>query len=490
MPRATHALAAACVITLAVGAPTSGVVMGGGSVLTDCYVVLDGATVNRGHNKIECLDGSDCDADQGSDTVCSFDVRVCTNFQTEDLACRPNRRVVSLTVEGALLDLPRIPSRRPACGNATRLTVPLRRKSGGRFRKGKLRLKMRAVRLGKPTTDRDKVTFYCLPNPCPENPNAANGLSLALGSSGSDVDLGWSGAGHNLRLPLRNSSSYCLTDCEGDDRECVGRLNPLYSAGPLALGPVPILVAGTALCVQSTFTLPATIQTAATTGSVDGVGRLEAAGFVTTPSAICPRCVDNGDGTGATICDSGPRQGSPCALTGLLTVPGADGDPTYPVSADCPPVTDFLAARVAADIALTTGAATLPAPGPCPGSDGLPLPDDACADDGCGGACICLSDDPTKCLAAAGGVHQTCCMSDATHACFPTGPPASQSISRVGIPVPLPVPLPDELFPSRSAFGAVVGTTCLAAEPAGVPLVSGLDGPAAVALPVGAFWLP
>jgi hypothetical protein len=144
---------------------------GGGSPKSDCYVVYEGLTINKGKNKSECTDGDPtCDTDGQCQGTCSFGITAC--FNSMDVAgCTPSN-VTAVTVNGATLNLPTLPTSESICGNQSIVAVPTKTTAKG-AKKGKLAVKVKATSVSKPKKDPDKFTLFCLPREgeCPPPPS-------------------------------------------------------------------------------------------------------------------------------------------------------------------------------------------------------------------------------------------------------------------------------------------------------------------------------
>ena len=132
---------------------------GGGPAKSDCYIVYEDLNITKGANKSECTDGDpSCDTDGQCQGTCSFGITACFN-DPNVAGCTPSN-VTAVTVNGATLNLPTVPSSENVCGDRAIIAVPL--KKGG-TKKGKLTVKVKATSASKPKKDPDKFTLFCLP---------------------------------------------------------------------------------------------------------------------------------------------------------------------------------------------------------------------------------------------------------------------------------------------------------------------------------------
>jgi hypothetical protein len=498
-------VAGACLAAVAImvtAAPQAmALVLGGGAVETDCYAAFDG--VNGGRATASCVDGDpSCDHDGAADGVCGFDVRVCVHVP-RIRGCRP-RRIGDIWVSGVTqtcggrhvdLPLPALPAARERCGDFAHVTVPLRvRRFGARIKLkyGKAILKMRATsRVPDPQTDRDKLKLLCLPSleSRPDLPACARDLVLTVSGPGSDLDGGWNGDAHNLplpggwrlRLPLTGCDATTFPSCAVDQP-----LDPTF--GP----PLPVLTAGVPACMVNRVAGldPGNGAADLQSGAITTRLNLSSSVYLTTTSAICPRCTGSVVGDVAT-CDSGPNQGGVCTVEGILTVADAPAESrVYALSAACPPDEATFAATRLLPVPLTTGTSTLLGPSPCSSPDTPAVPDDACGDGTCmNGACTeCASTTAEgECVAPRGGIQQACCSTDPTRPCFPTAEDSGGKLERIGVAaVPQPA-WPDPTYPKIATGAKLVGVFCPPQSETGAGLLG--TGPAAVILPVTTEWL-
>ena len=470
---------------------------------------------SRGASDLDCEDGDpSCDADGVQNGSCTFDVSICT-LQTDPLvpACVPPAALTAMRNVSPQLAPPSSMSR-AGCGRATPLIATLR----GRVRRSvvvdipiprgapmvfvrrpsrRVRLRMTAMAPG--MHDVNRLVLRCVPSsvctqpncpPSSRGPTAPNELVLDIAASGSDLDLGSTGLGHNLLVPPTPVHA-CLDGCDAattpscDMRVVTGE----GTVNGTTFGPPrPLLVGGLPLCLVSLWAEPVVgggIANVAT-GAVDVTLPLRVQAYLASPDGICPRCVGR-------RCQGGANDGGACEVDGTF-FPGAVLEESYQVSKACPPA-DSPVATLALNVPLTTGTSMLePAAGqdparPCaapndPTSAGAPC---ACGSDCTGDACAFhVTDSATGaliCLDARGGVSQRCCTDDTTRPCFAT------PVTRVGhAAVPSPA-WPDPRYPKSGGF-SLAATFCVGAtgtDP--IDSVFGFPGPGAVILPGKASWM-
>ena len=307
---------------------------------------------------------------------------------------------------------------------------------------------------------------------CASNASGPDELRLTLAQAGSDFDLGWTGAYHDLDVPGGARFRFCLQNCDTtSDSLCnvAGQAGDASVLGRRFAAPIPLVAGGVAVCIFTAFREPFATGTAdVSTGAIDVMAGLSADIHVTATNAICPKC------TGATagasgICTGGTTPGAPCVTDEVIAVAGAVGDTTYEVSRNCLPT--GVPNTLAFTVHVTTGTSTFA--GLCPGQSTA---------DGCAAAC------GTTCTPAGGsGVSQNCCTTEQSKRCFPTQD--TGQIDRIGAAgVPLPA-FPDPSYP-KTAASTVVGTFCSPGTGSGsLDAAAGLSGPAAFVLPVDAQWL-
>ena len=307
---------------------------------------------------------------------------------------------------------------------------------------------------------------------CASNASGPDELRLTVAQAGSDFDLGWTGAYHDLDVPGGARFRFCLQNCDTtSDSLCnvAGQAGDASVLGRRFAAPIPLVAGGVAVCIFTSFREPFATGTAdVSTGAIDVIAGLSADIHVTATNAICPKC------TGATagasgICTGGTTPGAPCVTDEVIAVAGAVGDTTYEVSRNCLPT--GVPNTLAFTVHVTTGTSTFA--GLCPGQSTA---------DGCAAAC------GTTCTPAGGsGVSQNCCTTEQSKRCFPTQD--TGQIDRIGVAgVPLPA-FPDPSYP-KTAASTVVATFCSPSTGSGsLDASAGLSGPAAFVLPVGAQWL-
>jgi len=483
---------------------------GGGKKRPDCYVEFEVENVAAA-SRVECMDGTACDGDGQCDGKCIMNVALCLDEADPNVPnCRP--RPLLRVTSHPTLEIPDLAS--PACGGFTGVVVPLKVKRDGTPKAGRGRVVVTAVAKGKPRQDRDVLNIRCTPNPgcgstttttvppcAGANANPAGGpdeLDLVVASSGTDLDIGWTGISHNFPVVANSTLRACLRTCGPDGTppcDMEASVGPDTPNGETFGPSLPLLAASVPVCVVNEWNPTVGTPTGTAdplTGELDFQINLTSKVHLTSPTQVCPRC-KNGR------CDSGPNQNKSCAVDATVVVGQASGDRTYDLSRSCPPDPASLAAPLDIRLPLTTGMATLAGPKPCaakPGEPhGLPVQDDNCGSGGCGSnncsgssACVSMTTDPSSgnpiCVDAKGGLSQNCCSSGP---CFPTA--GGGSIVRTGKPaIPSP-PFPDLTYP-KTGDGVVVATFCIPATGTNsIDSASGLPGPGALVAPVHQSWI-
>ena len=476
--------------------------------LAEWQVTRRNVMPSRGSSALDCQDGDpSCDADGEVDGSCTFNVSLCI-LQNDPMLpeCTPPAALTSLRGLTAGLEHPASMSR-SVCGRATPFAAVLRKRSRAPSRP----VRVRATAVGGGLRDVNRLVLRCVPPPatcpdahsCPDNDGHLNPneLVLTMGGTGTDLDLGWTGSGHDLPVALGTELHVCLEGCDFlFDPTCDTRIvtGPGTANGALFGPPIPVLANGVPLCLVHEF--DDTLFTGGTadlsTGAFTATIGLRAKTFLTDPDAICPRC-------NAGRCEGGANDGGACRVDQLQLVTGGKFAGGYNVSRDCPPADDQLVDAVSIRVPLTTGGSELTSlPGgnvqhPCtaqraepvgvpPQANGCATTCDArCTGDACdfpghdsaGGALLCID--------ARGGVGQVCCADDTTRPCFAT------PVTRTGF-AHVPVPRWDDHnpgeFPKRNDL-ELVGTFCIPATGRdAVDALLGLPGPGALVLPAGATW--
>src|SRR5262249_4843821 len=276
------------------------------------------------------------------------------------------------------------------CGSDTVITVPLRTGRKGRQKRSK-RVTLRMVTLvgGAPKKDEDKLRLRCLPNGgtgrCSPTPDGgAAELRLVTGESGTDLDIGWTGSAHGFGVVANATLRVCLGACGATSNpQCIEREAETTAANDAMFGaPLPLLASGIPVCVVNQRGAPALagFMSDVATGTVAGTMNLVSDVYRTSLAQVCPRCSGAGPGQ-VGLCDSGPSQGRACLIAGVVTLPRAEGNPTYPVSPTCLPA-GVPIGRVAFAAPLTSGTSTLAGARPCGAAE-----DDACAGGTCSPTC-------------------------------------------------------------------------------------------------------
>jgi hypothetical protein len=328
---------------------------------------------------------------------------------------------------------------------------------------------------------------------CSANPaGGTNELTLrVVPGPGADLDLGWTGTWHDLRVAPAGQIKVCLTNCDDlADTTCdaSGTTGQDTLNGVVFGPPWPIVAGGTGLCVVHEFT-GATI-----TGSADyATGEVELPSVPITTRvypgstiAACPQCVNG-------TCDSGAKAGQVCSVNANVTITDDQGGThPYALSETCQPDGTPIA-TFDEPLALTTGQSAPLTADTCAGlprgACGVAPADDACGSGSCSATCTggaCAAKDSTDCIDAKGGIAQQCCSGATTTPCFPI---AAGPVTRTGLAAK-PQLHPKSADPYfMQVDETLAGTFCVAATTdCALDAAAGLPGPGAVVLPVLSEW--
>jgi len=142
---------------------------------------------------------------------------------------------------------------------------------------------------------------------CNLNGSGADELIITVGQSGTDFDLGWKGKYHDSDVPGGAQFELCLTNCDtSTDPLCdvAGYAGGQSAAGRGFAPTIPAVFGTTAVCIRTTFQEPFATGTAnLSTGDLDVTANIAANVYLTTTSAVCPKC------SGAAPGDSGTCSG-------------------------------------------------------------------------------------------------------------------------------------------------------------------------------------
>jgi hypothetical protein len=306
---------------------------------------------------------------------------------------------------------------------------------------------------------------------CNLNGSGADELKLVVPQAGTDFDLGWKGKYHDLAVPEGATLDLCLTNCDTTTQpvcDVQGYAGGQSASGRAFAPPIPIVIGSVSTCVVTTFHEPFATGTAnIQSGDIDVTANVSGDVYITTSSAVCPKCsgVNPGD---AGTCQGGASNGLACTTDESIAVQNSTNGP-YTVSRDCLPSGSPLS--VAFSLTMTTGMSSLDQL--CAGE---PAPGNACSDGMCGNTCT---------GAGHGGISQNCCSADTTTRCFPV------PLVRTGMASVPTAAWPDTSYPKMSTE-TIVTTFCAPAAPglAGLAVnnAAGLPGPVAFILPVDAEW--
>jgi hypothetical protein len=483
-------------------------VPGGGPAKSDCYVEWTGITPNKGKN-LDCQDGDpSCDVDQTENGICVLGIGVCL-AQTNVAECTP-LPVEKITVKATpktikLGDLnvpvtapvpPPVLLSEPACGAETVFRLPLKINKKGKQKPSKtVTLTAKAVVSGKPKKDQDTLKVRCVPNAgggqCPENPaGGPRELQLLAADSGTDLDNGFSGNAHGFPVVSNARLRVCLAGCdETTNPQCTEDEAQTAAVNSATFGaPLPLLTAGVPVCLVNRFA-PAKITgfTAdLATGVMGGTVNLLSDVYLSSLTAVCPRC--SGDAAGQVgTCDVGARQGRACTTEGVVTVANAAGNKRYTLSPDCPP-SGTASGTLSIGLGLTTGTSTLTGSRPCPGQTQDVATICGACDATCSGAACASMTPGGQCVDIKGGLSQICCANNPELPCFPTAN-GGQIVRTGGAAVPAP-PFPDPTYPKTANVTLVAAFCERSSGAATVDAVTGLPGPGAIILPMAGTFLP
>lgn len=494
----------------------------GGSAKAGCYAVLKGITATKGKN-IDCQDGAACDADGEVNDSCTFQPQVCIN-SPDFPPCTPTD-VTAFPKNTANLPLPAPSATQNDCAEPGSVVVPVKVKSNGKKKTGKLKVQLFADSSGKPKRDKNKFALRCLPGTgggnggaafCPANGDPAannpNQIVTKMLPTGSDLDNGWTGTSFNFPVIQDVEVTACLSNCDKTTDPICDLTGPTGEGSlnsPTLGPPLPLVAGGVAVCVvnrfQQDFTGTVNLQTGESTIDI----KLFSDVHITDRTFVCPRC-ENG------TCDRGPNRGRPCTVHGKTFVEETfASNKTFQLSRDCPPEPNQLLSTLNIQLAPTTGTARTPGKAagvtectgnlcskPCTENQaaGVPPQDDNCGGSRCstapncsGSACVSTVADPsnpgaTICVDRKGGLSQLCCNGTPSVPCHPTFPQqgaiaAGPGIIRTGRPVAAATPTPwgDDQYPKTASGVVLVSTFCEAATGDGtVDITTGLPGPGAL----------
>lgn len=487
-------------------------VAGGGPKKSDCYVEWEGVTAARGV-AVTCEDGTTCDLDTKKDGKCTFGVGVCV-YQNDVDGCTPvpvNSIVTTgrnptvngsppITIEPPVGTPPFAAAR---CGPQTPIEVFLRKNRRG-VEKPSKRVKLVTVARtdGRPKVDRDRLVLRCIPGPevCPANPAGGPdqvSLTVPPGGIGSDLDNGHLGISYGFLTTGSAQLNMCLTGCDGSTNPVCQGQGPTGANtinGPTFGAPLPLLAAGTPVCVVNRFD-PGVGEITGTadlaTGNTTALVRLKSDVYLTTEDAnLCPQCTGGGLG-GAGMCTDGPNDGKACIVDGTVSAVLPSGTRNFNLSRSCPPQGPPIA-TLDIPLDLSTGTRSNTRSPACP---------DQASTNACGGgactlgctpgsnACFTMVPDPLNpggpmvCADKKGGISQLCCDANGVAPCHPSA--AEGGIVRTGLPVPVAPPWNEPGYP-KSADAVLVSVFCEGAtgNPALDFVTTGLPGPGALILPV------
>lgn len=322
---------------------------------------------------------------------------------------------------------------------------------------------------------------------CPPNEALGPNLLTVTVAKGGDLDVGWTGFGHNQGVVAGMEVFGCLQDCDTDANPVCTGTGPIGegSLNGTTLGPpLPLLVADVGTCVTNEFTEDLTIRTLnLQAGEIEMRVKLKSIVHLTWDKQTpCPTC--SGETIGAVGRCRGLTYnfGKSCTTEGITAQFGNTSSDCLPFPSDnageleivLDPITSGIVARTA-DIPCVRGAC------PCSGGFSGPPAMNECDDPFSCSEQVCLdnggSDDVRKGIKA--GVDQQCCKKKREIIpCF------TNVISRTGESIPGEPAWPDPTYP-KSATGRVAGVFCIPPTNSGtINIATGLEGPSAFVVPV------
>jgi hypothetical protein len=310
---------------------------------------------------------------------------------------------------------------------------------------------------------------------CSTNPNLPGEIAISLTPAGSDIDIGWMTAAHNIGVPGGSSITVCLENCDTTtDPLCdiAGTIEGVTAGTTTVAPPMPLYVDDreVPVCALIQFPPPGITGTAnVETGEIAAEGTLHG---VIYPTA-CPECTGATPGAMGT-CQGGASPGGVCTTDQITTVRAnindVDVDVDYNISRDCLPTGTPFTLSQAVSVATSVQSVGNPCPNQVSGTNGP----HECGMAGCVGVCTPASEDN-------GGTHQNCC-NNGTTACFPG------TVTRTGS-ADAPTPAwPDTTYPKTSDV-TIAGAFCVGSvHPILVDPEVGLPGPLALLWPGTAEW--
>lgn len=480
-----------------------------------------------GNYKLDCADGSDCDADGTVNNSCTVTLQACAAVAVS--GCTPQAVTEFKFAPPKKISLlsgfapPATGLTEPTCGTPGSVALPLKVKKSGAIKpskpfpavmkfkdagKGVSKVKIRCIEgtsVGTTTTTTPggtTTTTLPLGPTCPDTtPGSPKQASYTVPvaapgeSNGSDLDNGWTGQSHNFPTVSGSTLSYCLSNCDGStDALCEGSVGPtgVGSINGRTFGaPLPLLAANVPVCVVNVFQENITADINLQTGEATGLVKLFAETYTPTPfTEICPRCnASGGIGSTGTCSSSAKNPGGACTVEGLVRVADSGGNKDYKLSGDCLP-SAAKAGTLDIQLPLTTGESKIEGKVPCTGSGGITPRDDSCSGAGtctavCSGPHTCATKDSQgRCIDSKGGISQVCCTNNGDTSCFPSADDSGNVISRTGEAVVAQPAWPDPTYPKTADGNVFAAVFCEGATGSNqVNSVTGLPGPAALLLP-------
>src|SRR5262249_36565642 len=259
---------------------------------------------------IDCQDGNPaCDLDRTANGTCLIAAGVCLHMDNvprctapaiREVTVRANPKRLRKDLSVALPTAPAVPVSVATCGTDAVVPLPLRSRRKGPLNPSKrVTLHMVTAASGSPRRDEDRLRLRCVPNTgaglCGANPAGGPGeLRMVVPGSGSDLDIGWTGAAQGFGLAAHASVRPCLEGCRnttnslGTEREAetTGINGDAFGA------PLPLVGTGVPICVFNRLGSPGLTGFTAdiATGAVGGTMALAVQAFRTSLAQVCPRC--------------------------------------------------------------------------------------------------------------------------------------------------------------------------------------------------------
>jgi hypothetical protein len=335
---------------------------------------------------------------------------------------------------------------------------------------------------------------------CPANPDGGPNLLAVAVQKGSDLDVGWTGVGHNQGVIVGAQSFACLSGCDRENNPVCSGTMPFGEGainGTTFGPPLPLLAEGVATCVVNKWAADVGSPPEASvvrsvnlqTGEIEFRATLKSDVYLTGNEVRpCPTCKGALTIGQSGKCAGGRNNGKACVTEGISELFG-------PTSSTCLPVGIELVATVSVEIdPITSGVADSTRLGKhgCTGGE-CPRPDQSKAN-GCTNPARCAASECPSTDVASGiqpGVDQACCPAGGDKiGCFPAVVDvADPLIVRRGKPTIGENPgipgsqWPEGTYPKIATGGEVAGVFLIDATGSNtIDTTAGLPGPGAFVL--------